>query len=519
MNRLPLCQFAIAVVFCLALCGTNTWAAENSDDLEQRVKQLEQQLTELKTLLEEQKAQEKEEAAKPVVPEPQPGQATLLGKGTLKVGGDIRWRGLMFDNVWNYDSAADWDQREVFRFRPRVYLDWMPTPLMEAYVRFTKEWFYGQDNEHFGYDVEAKDAMFDNAWAEMKDMFGTGLNLRVGRQDLIYGEGFVLLDGTPYDGSQTISFDAAKLTWNHNLGSSDLLYAKLHEATSFQFADDEDLYGLYNKLKIDSIGLGLEPYVLVRNKNDAPDLSGAPGDKAPFNPYDPSPKEQTYLLGLRGTYSFDIADDVKLSLVAEGGKEWGEVDFNGVPTYASSQSTGFVHNGVLDADRDAWGGYFHSTLAFNNMPWKPALKTGINYMSGDDPNTADYEGWDDFYGQWPKYSELYIYTLYDGFKFATGSNDPDLGAWSNMIIPEVMLTVKPTDRWTQSLRYLYFMAEESTGPGGGDERGHNLQWLTNYVFTENLSGHFLAEWFAPGDYYAAGADDAYFVRFQLLYTF
>ena len=140
-------------------------------------------------------------------------------------------------------------------------------------------------------------------------------------------------------------------------------------------------------------------------------------------------------------------------------------------------------------------------------------------MSGDDPTTADYEGWDDFYAQWPKYSELYIYTLYDGFKSKTGNNDPDVGAWANMIIPEFMLTVKPTDRLTQSFRYHYFMADEKNGPGGGDVRGHNLQWLTNYVFTKNLSGHFLFEWFDPGNYYLDSADDAIFTRFQIMYTF
>ena len=88
-----------------------------------------------------------------------------------------------------------------------------------------------------------------------------------------------------------------------------------------------------------------------------------------------------------------------------------------------------------------------------------------------------------------------------------------------MMIPELMLTVRPNDKLTQSLRYLYFLAEEETGPGNGDERGHNLQWLTNYVFNANLSSHILVEWFAPGDYYADGADDALFARLQLMYSF
>ncbi|MBZ0304627.1 MAG: hypothetical protein K8I82_01040, partial [Anaerolineae bacterium] len=129
-----------------------------------------------------------------------------------------------------------------------------------------------------------------------------------------------------------------------------------------------------------------------------------------------------------------------------------------------------------------------------------------------------YEGWDDFYGEWPKYSELYVYSLYDGFKRGTGANDPDIGLWANMYIPELSLTLSPIDKLTQNFRYLYFLAEEKTGPGGDSERGHNVQSLTNYVFTPNLSGHLLLEYFFPGDYYLDAAD-AYYGRIQLMYTF
>jgi len=109
--------------------------------------------------------------------------------------------------------------------------------------------------------------------------------------------------------------------------------------------------------------------------------------------------------------------------------------------------------------------------------------------------------------------------LYDGFKFANKGNDPDVGAWSNIYFPELMFTVQPTDKLTQSFRYLYYLAEEKTGPGGGNERGHNIQSLTNYVFTKNMSGHILVEWLEPGNYYADDADGALFARFQLMYTF
>lgn len=520
----------LALVICiLLLAPASGWSQDRVSELEKKVQDLEKQLQDMKQILEAEKAAREAAppaAAPPAAPPTAPPTAPpekpvtkLIGPGgTLQVGGDIRLRGLYFDNLWDFEDGTN-DRREVYRFRPRVFLDWNPTDTMEAYVRFTKEWFYGQDNEHFGYDVEAKDAMFDNAWAEVRDILGTGLTLRAGRQDLVYGEGFVILDGTPYDGSQTISFDAAKLSYKSDWGTTDLIYSKLQE-NGFQSSDDEDLYGIYNKFTIGDTGVGLEPYFLVRNKNDAPDISGGPGKVTyPYAAYDPSPKEQTYLLGMRGTKSFAVADGMTLALASEFGKEFGEVDFTGVPKIGVDPVNGFSYGGSGEVDRDAWGGYLHATLTWDKTPWKPSLKAGFYYMSGDDPTSDDYEGWDDFYGQWPKYSELYIYSLYDGFKFANKGNDPDVGAWSNIYFPELMFTFQPTDKLTQSFRYLYYLAEEKTGPGGGDERGHNIQSLTNYVFTKNMSGHILVEWLEPGNYYADDADGALFARFQLMYTF
>lgn len=522
----------------LAMLSTPAIGQDKVQELEKKVQALEAQLGELKTILQEQKEAAKAQPAAPVVPAATGSPLTkLIGPGgTLQIGGDIRMRGEAFDNVWDYSDGSDSDQREVIRFRPRVWFDWKPTDDTEMYVRMTKEYVYGQDNIHFGYDVEGKDVMFDNAWGEWRNMFGLPLTMRLGRQDLIYGDGFVLMDGTAQDGSMSFGFDAAKLTLTHDWGTSDLLFSKLSEGSS-QWADDEDFYGLYNKFKFDELSLGLEPYILVRNKNDAPDFTGVSkwvgtngellGSAYPYPAYDPSPKQNTYLFGLRATYDVDVADDVKLALAAEGGKEFGNVDFTGSPlAYSAAANAQHGYSRFAGDDtvnRDAWGGELHGTLSFNNVAWKPSVKAGVSYMSGDNPNTPEYEGWDDFYGEWPKLSELYVYSLYDGFKpftrRGTTTMDPDVGLWSNMIIPELLITVKPTDRLSQSVRYLYYLADRSTGPGDGNERGHNFQLITNYTFTKNLTGNVIVEWFEPGDYYQEDADGALYARYQFIYTF
>ncbi len=59
----------------------------------------------------------------------------------------------------------------------------------------------------------------------------------------------------------------------------------------------------------------------------------------------------------------------------------------------------------------------------------PGGEIGGLYLSGDDPSTKRWEGWDGFYSDWPKYSELCIYTMSD-ITTRVVPNDP--GTWTNL---------------------------------------------------------------------------------------
>ena len=509
-------KFAI-FLFCISFLSAPVWA-DKVDDLEQKIQNLEKQLLEMKDALASQKQAQPAAAAvlsaTPSKDGMQPMQ--LIGPGgTLNIGGDIRWRGRYYDNLFDFNSKTV-DRSDSFRFRPRVWFDWKPNDKSEAYVRFTKEWLYGGDNKLPGYDVEAKDVMFDNAWYLVKDVMNSPFDIKIGRQDIMYGEGFVILDGTPQDGSQTASFDAAIATLKLDWGTTDFLLAKPYENNQM-LNDDEDLYGIYNKWNFG--GFGVEPYVFLRNKNQRANKSATYNSAGVMTVnYDPSPRQQTFLVGLRGTHKMDIDDGVNLALAAEIGKEWGEVDFTGgdVPGGDFYFSHDFAHP---KEDIDAWGGTVNATLSFPKTVWKPSIKAAFSYMTGDDPKTSDYEGWDDIYGEWPKYSELLAYTYVDAFKGRSKLNDGDVGFWGNMILPEIGITVSPFERFTQAVRYIYFMADEATGPGKGTDRGNDIQTISSYEFTKNLSGHYLFEWFDPGNYYKKDADAAIFMRFQLMYKF
>jgi len=55
--------------------------------------------------------------------------------------------------------------------------------------------------------------VFDNLYVDLKNIFDSPWSLRIGRQNIIYGEGFLFIDGTPLDGSRTIYYNAIKATF------------------------------------------------------------------------------------------------------------------------------------------------------------------------------------------------------------------------------------------------------------------------------------------------------------------
>lgn len=409
----------------------------------------------------------------------------------IEVGLDLRWRGVCFDNVWDLDDDSNSDSWTFHRARSRIWVDLSPLPDLHGYIRFGNENRWGEDNELLGDVGEKSDVFLDNAYIELKDVFDLPINFKVGRQDLVYGEGFVLLDGMPNMGSTSIAFDAAKLTYTGIENTTiDGIIAKPNENTN-QSADDEDLYGIYAKTKVND-NVGLEPYLLYKNRRARRNISAPVAYTRP--------ESKTLALGMRGTFS----PMENVACVAEAvyqDRDWVPEPVQPGPTAAPT---------VDDSDQ-MFGGYVRSTYTFAAQEWRPRVWGEFVYLPTD---------WDSMYAEWPKYSELLIYTLYDGFNFATGANDPDEGAWVNMRIYSAGVGCTPTEKTDLSLTYRKLVAVSATGPGVDEnDRGDLLAVLAKHNFNEYLSGHALLEWFTPGDYYGSSADDAYFARFELYFKY
>ena len=141
------------------------------------------------------------------------------GGRVFEFGFEQRTRNENWNNLFDYNGGLD-DQRVQIRWRTRV---WMKAPLSG-----TVDFQVGLNQESnqiltpdrpFLFD----EAVFETAYLDFKKLFVNGLTLRVGRQNINRGEGFLLLEGSPGDGSRTIYYNAAVLGYSWKKSKLELM--------------------------------------------------------------------------------------------------------------------------------------------------------------------------------------------------------------------------------------------------------------------------------------------------------
>ncbi len=398
---------------------------------------------------------------------------------TVTVGADLRLRLEGMDNALDLNSGAE-DSYGFVRMRSRVSIDTRQGEDLRVYFRLANEYRWGRGELVSGLNDPAGKISVDNGYVDFRVKPVPGLRGRFGRQDLMYGEGFLIFDGTPADGSASAFFDALKISYAPCPSRSvDLFMAKI-EAEGFPTATtpaggSENIYGIYGT-SAPSAERKCDLYVLYHDKRDPTRTSSGTVLHPP---------QKTAAFGGRAA----ILPGTGLRLSAEAAVETGR--------YAGRYRRAF--GGV------AHGGWIAST------PHQPGFDAGGVYLSGGGAK-GRYEGWDGFASEWPKYSELYIYTVYDAL---TRIRPDDAGSWTNLTGLWGEVRVNPTLRATALFRATWFGAPRSTGPGSGRVRGMLYAGTLNVDLGANLKGQAIGEIFAPGSFYAKGASRADYGRVQL----
>jgi hypothetical protein len=391
-----------------------------------------------------------------------------------------------WDNTMSLDEATP-DSSAYLRLRTSLGAQWTPGKAWQVHMRLTNEnrvYLAPKLDPRLKTDFNIHEVFFDQAYVTWKNPGRLPFSVTLGRQELMLGEGFLIFDGGPLDGSRSAYFNGLRLDYalksKNNLifffvrqPRTDTLLPVINEKEQAMVEQEEQGVGFYFSGKAKRTGL--EAYLFRK-------------DAFAFGLL---PRGAIHVAGGRLVHPFTT----KLSLTAEGALQLGTLGEN---------------------RRHGLGGYFH----LDHKPsWKfplPAqLTLGGIYLSGDDPATARHEGWDAAFSRWPKWSDSLIYLQ---------ARETRVADWTNFISLFGSLSFEPAERLKLFLAWHRLAAPEMTLPstllsGSGKRRGDLLIAKATYEIAKNLAGRLIWEYFKPGDFYAAGADSYHWVQFEMFFRF
>lgn len=429
----------------------------------------------------------------------------------LEMGLDLRLREVYTRNMLTVSDRMEGD-KHFQRIRPRWSTKWTLDDDVTFSTRLTWEFwnhcyprggagaFFGQRSTDFD------EAIFDHMNIQFRNAFDLPLTLTVGRQDIILGTGWLVLDGTPADGSRTIFFDAVRGTYQlSDTAKLDMIYLQQYDDESkwlkpFNHSAVRDRRHLTQNQ--DEKGV-----ILYLTNNVTEDFG--------FDAYYMFKKDKK-----SGWAKFwDRAGDDQETNVL-GGRVFGNLDTNwSYSAEAAYQFGRFRPDGGDFVDQRAFGTNNKLQYSFHDK-LNNEVHIGYEYMSGDDPSTSKSEKFNTMWADWPQYQrggDLQSYMW---------AAEGPLGEVTNLHRFGVGHSFKPHELWTLATDYNLLWADENTLRGStgfsnnGNFRGHMLTGLLTYQCCKNFRTQFLLDYFIPGGYYETPrGDQAYFARVNLEWTF
>ena len=331
------------------------------------------------------------------------------------------------------------------------------------------------------------DLSLDLAYVQMKEIFYSPLTLTIGRQDLLFGRGFIV-GWNPVDPqgatqadefTQLQAFDAVRATLDFNPWTIDLVYALIDE-NSNNPEDDRDLYIANVNYKFAEYNAVAEAYYV--GEIDKGTLAGTAGTH----------DNNTHTVG--GRVQFDPISQITLG---------GELAYQ-FGNYRSALAN-------PRRDRDAWAADVFGTYRWD-YTWKPEVTVEYVMMSGESDlsaTTNDFGSWNaPFRG--PTYGWIHEYKETN---WGTAQTNDQATGQNNQFI-SVAASIKPLEDLLISAVYYHFWAPDDmhttiTDPTSAvldDHLGDEIDTQITYAYTEDVSFGFMADWYIPGGLYASNND-------------
>lgn len=411
----------------------------------------------------------------------------------LKWGADFRVRGIWDKNVMSLDDGAAGNERFWQRYRGRAWAT--ITPVEDVNVNLGVTWEFKNFCRPTGKEShEIRETNFDEVVVERLNVewanaFGLPMTVKAGRQNLADINSWLFLEGTPLDGSISAYFDAVRTTYNLeaykttidavficNRSDKDQRIPPINDRRRDVIEHDELAAVLYAKNKSLLPGHQVDAFYIWKKTNQV-FASGWDSDLSTFGGRIGGDLDENW------SYFLNVAGQI-------GNKEGKNVCAMG----AYGRLSYFL--------RDEWNNNF---------------RLSYEYRSGGD---HPHEDFDILWGRCPQcfnIAEGYLDRLEGRPAMFNNMHRVNLG-WSSNPMPRMGL----------HFDYHILFADQNqtdnlatTGLSkSGCLRGHMLQALLTYQFTESLSGHLIGEAFFPGNFYThPRTDPAYFVRYQLVFKF
>lgn len=329
-----------------------------------------------------------------------------------------------------------------------------------------------------GYDENSVTDMHQG-YFDLRKLFDLPLTVRVGRQEIIWGDHRVLGNFVWSNVGRT--FDGGRFMWDTDEIHVEAIAARVDE-DGFTSADgsdnsDENMYAGQFAFKKLIPGALLELMYISRiDEDNVSNIAVASGYSTPGGD-----SVEVHDFGFRLDGKVPNLDAIDYTLEMHG--QFGDYGDQTQKAYAVAAKTGYT---------------------FKDMNWKPRFGFEYAHASGDDdPNDNDHETFDNLY---PTNHMNGIY----GFI--------DLLSWQNMHDFRVNAKVTPTNKLTVQVDYHYFLLDQAEDgwylasaalatprPVGGyddddDDLGQEVDLTVSYQLYKNvgiLGGY---SWFGAGDW-------------------
>ena len=454
---------------------------------------------------------------------------------SVKVSGDIALRGFARNN-YTVESGGSPERQGNFestkwqsflQSTAEVQVDADLTDNVSGVIRLVNQRVWGDGNyysnvQHNGIthapyadmitgrangtpgQANAFDVLVDLAYIELKEFLYSPLTIRIGRQDLWFGKGFIV-GANLYDPENALmapeytairSFDAIRATLDYDPWTIDGVYAKIRE--NAQSSDDDiNLYGVNVGYVFDDYNAEAEGYYWYKQARYPGSGSTTNNALTMIDSAGSSVTNDIHTIGLRG--SFDPIED--WTIAVEGALQYGE--YKGINNQGNKRL------------RAAWA--LDAMVEYRGLQeeyaWRPVFAAEYIVYSGEENigNTTQvsnglYTGWDPMYrGKFDTAIREFQNVFYRTAQVSTPSTTNQ---------HQVLLrgSIEPTDDITVEgqwgVFWLYSKFATTDGSVNPEESnryvGQELDVKVTWDYTEDVTFGLLSAWFVPGDHFSEG---------------